>query len=191
MRTLLLSALVLCTVCGAAGAQLPPVGYIGLYTDEFHDTWCANGVGLYPVNMWVWCLPSERGMMCAEFAISYPINVIRSTVVWNPEIPIIVDPPDPSVGVSICFLNCKWDWTFWFYQQLWVVDPTPVHAEIIKHTDPYVLDIQFANCDPGYPVEPVRKYTNLYINYDPGSSECSGTAVESRSWGAIKRLVVR
>jgi hypothetical protein len=191
MRTWLLSVLMICAASSAVSTQLPPVGYIGLYTDEFHDKWCANGVGMYQVNMWVWCLPSERGMMCAEFAISYPANVISSTVIWNPEIPIIIDPPPPSEGVTVCFPYCKWDWIWPFYQILWVVDPTPVYVEIIKYPNPMVENIQFANCEPEYPVEPVKKYTNLYINYDPTSSECSGTAVESRSWGAIKRLVVR
>ncbi len=191
MRNGFLLFLAVSLIAAAAGAQLPHVGYIGLFTDDDHQSWCANGVGFYQVNMWVWCLPSERGMICAEFAISYPPNVIQSTLTWNPEIQWVIDPPSPYEGISVCLPECKCDWFWLFYQQLWVIDAAPVYVEIIKHPDSYVENIQFANCEPGFPFEPVIKYTNLYINYDPAGPECSGTAAESASWGAIKSLVVR
>lgn len=191
MRKWLLVFLVLCALSHGAGAQFPPRGYIGLFTDEFHNEWCAVGAGFYEVYMWVWCLPGERGMFCAEFAVSYPTNVIQSAMTWHPDFPMVIEPPYPEEGISLCYLSCKWDWVWVFYQQLWVTDMMPAYVEIVKHSDPGISDIQFANCEPGYPVEPVTKYTNLYINYDPASSECLGTAVETASWGTIKNLMVR
>jgi hypothetical protein len=171
----------------AVFAQLPPVGYIGLYTDELHNEWCAVGAGFYLVQMWAWCLPSERGMICAEFRIDYPANVIQSSVTWNQ--PWFIDPPDLEEGASVCLLDCQWDWYWLFHQQLWVTDPGPTYVEIVEFPFLEVPVMQFANCEPGYPVETVKKYTNLYINYDLASPECSGTAAETGSWGAIKKLM--
>lgn len=189
MKKLLFLVVVLTLVATAVSAQ-PPVPYIGLFTDEFHSVWCAsNPAPFYPVEMWVWCLPSERGMICAEFDISYPVNVIQSTVTLNPELGIIIpDPPYPEAFI-LCFVDCKWDWAWLFHQTLYVVDQTPTYIEIIKHPDPDIEHIRFANCEPGFPVEPCIKYTNMYLNYEPPDPECLGTATQDASWGAIKSMI--
>jgi hypothetical protein len=175
-------------VTGAAFAQ-PPMGYMGLFADESHSVWCATGAGFYSVTMWVWCLPSERGMICADFAISYPVNVIPSTVTYNPELGIIIpDPPYPD-GLSLCFQGCRWDWVWLFHRDLWVTDQTQTYIEIVKYPDPGVEHIQFANCEPGYPLERCIKYTNLYLNYEPSDPECIGTETMGASWGAIKSMI--
>jgi hypothetical protein len=81
MKKVLLLAGVFVVICGAAFAQAPPKGYIGLYTSDMHDMWCVSGTPVYIVEMWIFCLPSVDGMLGAEFAISYPASgVIPSTV---------------------------------------------------------------------------------------------------------------
>ena len=71
-RALLIVPLML-LVASASPAQLPPVGYIGLFTDAGHDAWCVTGaMPFYSADVWSFCLPSEQGQRCAEFALSYP-----------------------------------------------------------------------------------------------------------------------
>jgi hypothetical protein len=159
--------------------------YIGLYIDELHDMWCATGVGFYPVEMWIWCLPNDLGQICAEFAVAYPPNVIQSTVTQNTAI-ISVTLGDLPSGMSVCYIACQWDWHWNFHQTCYVTDPTPTHIEIIPHPDAGVY--QFATCEAGYPTRPCVKLTNLYVNYPLDSPECLGTATEEKSWGAIKSL---
>jgi len=179
-KAILLTAALLLLAAGAANAQ-----YIGLYADGDHTTWCASGVGFYPVDMWVWNLPGPLGQICAEFMVSYPPNVITSTITWNDPI-ISVTLGDLSSGLSVCYISCYWDWNWTAHQLLYVTDPTPTYCEIVPH--PEVGVYQFANCEPGYPTEPTTKLTNLFLNYGPGDPECEGTAVEETSWGAIKSL---
>ena len=182
MKKAILLTVALLLVAGAANAQ-----YIGLYVDNERSSWCATGVGFYPVEMWIWCLPGPLGQICAEFMVTYPVNVITSTVTWN--VPIIsVSLGDLSSGLSVCYVNCLYDWHWPAHQTLYVTDPTATYCTIQKHPDPAVEDIQFANCEPGYPTEPTTVLTNLYFNYGPTDAECMGTAVEETSWGAIKSL---
>jgi hypothetical protein len=148
MRGFLLLVLVLVLITAVAHAQLPEVGYIGLYTE---DPWrfdpsmsCVTGVGFYPAEMWIFCLPSVRGIICAEFMITYPANVIQSTVTTNPAVSVTLGELD--TGMSVCFVDCHWDWVWPFHQSLWVIDATPAWIEIVKHPDPHIICVQFANC---------------------------------------------
>jgi hypothetical protein len=170
----------------AAYAQLPPVGYMGLFTNSIHSWWCVDGAGFYSAEMWVWCLPGDGGMICVEFALGYPGNVIQSTITLSP----LIFPPevfDPEIGVTLCYSTCQVAWTWIFHQTLWVTTAEQTHVALVKHTNPLIEDIQIATCEAGYPVEPVRKFSDFYINYPP--EECPGNAVESESWGAIKSLM--
>ena len=98
------------------------IGVINLFADDHHSCWCADGAApFYSVEMWVWCLPSERGQMCAEFAVSYPSNVIESTVTQNDAI-ISVRLGDLPNGVSVCYVVCQYDWNWPFHQTLYVTD---------------------------------------------------------------------
>jgi hypothetical protein len=190
MRYVVLLVVVLSLVPSFLQSQLPPQGYVGLFADDNHSSWCVQGVGFYPVEMWMWCLPSYWGQICVEFGVHYPANVIRLTITGNTALwwgigPGIMCEGDICYG-SICYIECQWDWHWVFHQTLYVMDPTPSYCQIIPHPDVGVY--QFANCEPGFPVEPCKKYTNLYFNYDPEASECQVTAAESLSWGSIKSM---
>jgi hypothetical protein len=169
-----------------SNAQWGPIGYIGLFADGDHTIWCVQGEGFYPVEVWVWCLPGQNGMICAEFDLEYPSNIIASTVTANPIIPPIVVPP-PEGGYSLCFSSCQWDWIWIFHQALYVTDSSQSNVEIVPC--PCSGAYQFANCLDGFPTEACIKYTNLFINYNYLSDpECTVTSVEEASWGAIKSL---
>ena len=181
MKKALLLGLAILLISGAATAQ---GGYIGLYADEGRTTQCVSGEGFYSVSMWVWCLPGEKGQICAEFLVTYPLNTIQSTVTWNDPL-ISVTLGDLPSGLSVCYQECQWDWNWPCYQLVYVTDPTQTVIEIGPHPD--VAVYQFANCDPGYPVEPCTAYPSMLLNVLPEDCpEIVGT--EETSWGAIKSL---
>ncbi|UCF05492.1 MAG: hypothetical protein JSV33_00200 [bacterium] len=148
MKISVVIVLLVMVIAGAVYAQLPEVGYIGLYTDhpwQFDPSMsCVTGVGFYPVEMWIYCLPSNLGMMCAQFMISYPPNIIQSTVTTNPAVAVTQGTLD--TGMSVCFQDCQWDWQWPFHQSLYVTDQTPTWIEIVKHPDPNVICVGFATC---------------------------------------------
>jgi hypothetical protein len=183
MKKVIILAVALMMLSGAAYAG----GCIGLYADADHVYCAATGVGFYPVEMWVWCQPGEEGMICAEFMISYPMNVIQSTTTKN--VPIIsVDMGDYASGYSVCFIQCQWDWTWPGHQLLYVTDPTPTQVCVVKHPDPNIECVQMADCTPGYPTYCVCACPSLWLNKDedPCADPCP---TEETSWGAIKGLI--
>jgi hypothetical protein len=185
MKKVALIAIALLFISGAAMAN-GPLGYIGLFADGAHTYWCATGAGFYPVEMWIWCLPGMNGMICAEFAVGYPVNVIQSTVTWN--VPLIsVSLGDIPSGLSVCFVACQYNWLWIAHQTCWVTSPEMTNMYIKAHPEAGVY--QFANCLPGYPVEPCIIYTNMYINRAAPDPLCEGTATEDASWGAIKSMM--
>jgi hypothetical protein len=178
LKRLVLLTFALLLLSGAAFAG--PTGYMGLYADADH-TVCEviNPGGFYPFELWIWCLPSDLGQICAEFMICYPPNVITSTVTFNTPI-ISVTLGDLSTGLSVCYVNCLWDWNWPAHQLIYLTDTTPAFIEICPHPDVGVY--QFANCEPGYPTEPILILNHLALN----QSCVIGT--ENVSWGAIKSL---
>jgi len=182
MKKGLLFGLALLFLSSVAFAQLPPVGYIGLYVDGEHSSSCAMGVGFYPVELWIWHLPSDLGMICSEFMIVYPLNVIQSTVTTNPLVSVTLGTLD--AGMSVCLVNCAWDWTWSFHQALWVTNPEPTEITVAKHPDEMIQCIQNANCEPGYPTECIVVLTKVLLNTECPPENPVGT--EEASWGAIK-----
>jgi hypothetical protein len=185
MKKALLLAVALMLVATVANAQ-PPVGYIGLFTGEDHSAWCATGVGFYPVTVWIMCLPSYLGQICAEFMLCNPANVVPSTVTFNTPI-ISVTLGDLDTGISVCYISCQTDWHWLANRLYYVTDPTVTYIEICPAPGPGAY--QFANCEPGFPIEPCIKFTNFYLNAEPPMDECMGTATEDASWGAIKSMI--
>ena len=185
MKRILLLSLASILLSGAAFAQGSPFGYIGLFNDVDHSVWCTE-VGCYMIEMWIWCLPSERGQIGADFMIRYPANVVQGTVMWNEPI-ISLAIGDLPTGLSLNFGTCQWDWLWICHQVIYVTDPMPSYVEVCAH--PIAGPYRFVNCLPGYPTEPCRKLNNLYINYEPSaSSECQVLGYRDTSWGAIKNF---
>ncbi len=180
MKKLLILGIALLLISGNAVAQ-GGYGYIGLFVDDMHSTWCTTASSF---DMYVWCLPSTNGMMGFEHAISYPGNIIPSTVTSNSSV-ISVCMGDLSSGIS-CGLNaCEEDWIWTHKQTLFVTDGVQTNIEIIEHPD--VGAYQFTNCEDGFPIEACVKFTDIMVNTDPTSPSCvRGTGEES--WGAIKSL---
>ena len=179
MKKALLLAAAMIFVAGAALAG--PMGYMGLYTDDAHSV-CEfhNPAGFLPFEMWIWCLPSDNGQMCAEFMIVYPPDVISSTVTNNVGI-ISVTLGDLASGMSVCYNECQYDWNWPFHQAMYSTGPAPSMIQIAAHPDAGVY--QFANCLEGFPTEPILLLNHLALN-----QPCE-TGIEDASWGAIKGML--
>lgn len=192
MKRVLMLSLLLLMVSGAAFAQLPAQPYIGLFTSDLHDTWCATGTPdpMYIVEMWIMCLPSFNGMLCAEFSIDYPLTSVISGTITSNEALISVAQGDLDTGMSVCYIACQYDWNWCFHQTLYVNGTDQVHCELVPHTAPEITELQFASCETEkYPLETAIQFTNLYINYDPVTApECQVAGTESATWGAIKSI---
>ena len=162
-------------------ANAGPVAYIGLYTDSNHSVYVRYiPVPYVQYTTWVWILPGDNGMMCAEFKLVQPAwNLCIGTTV-NPAYSVAVGAPYDAGGVSICFGSCQTSWT-WLYQ----LGQLPTVANIIDCI--YIVDhpaagaCQVAECTPGYPIAPLFKLNYLYLNETPGANE-------DASWGAIKGI---
>ncbi|MCX5752871.1 MAG: hypothetical protein NTW97_04390 [Candidatus Krumholzibacteria bacterium] len=170
-------------IVASAGADcLASKPYVGLYADPGHSVLSVNYTGTYThFEMWLWWLPSENGMQAVEFGMTYPSNVIQSTVTINP------------LGYGIgcnwsydykCLAfgegSCQMDWVWTHHQLCFLTDALPSVIEI--GPPPGLSAIGAANCLPGYPVEPVTVLNKLGLNQD------GVIAVEPESWGAIKNL---
>jgi hypothetical protein len=160
-------------------------GQIGLYASDTHDTYCVSGAGMYQVEMWVWCKPGTNGQMCAEFMVSYPSNVITSIVTNNEEINSVVL-GDVASGVSVCYIDCQYEWNWPFHQTLYVTSAEKTVAKIVPH--PQVGTYQFANCQSGFPIESCRNSPYMLFNYDESDPKCHMGGMNEATWGAIKSI---
>ncbi|MCK4538184.1 MAG: hypothetical protein KAV42_05240 [Candidatus Krumholzibacteria bacterium] len=191
MKKCLLMTLALMLISTAAFAQAPPVGYIGLFVDTEHTSWCASGTPPYTFFIYIWCLPSENGQMCAEFAVDYSDDPGVIPTAPTPASYISVALGSLDGGMSVCFTECQTDWHYPFSQMLFINTPSKATVRIIEHPDIKPAPIyQFANCLEDFPMEPCKVFTNVYVNSVDGvDAECSTTAAEPFSWGAIKHLM--
>ncbi|MBU8921357.1 MAG: hypothetical protein KOO63_06010 [Bacteroidales bacterium] len=190
MKKCLLMTLALMLISTAALAQLPPLGYIGLFVDSEHSVWCPPGTPTYSFTMYIWCLPGENGQMCAEFAIDYSDDpgIIKTAVILEDYISVSMGGLD--TGMSVCFLTCQTEWHAPLSQVLWVTTVAKNTLRIIEHPGLSTPAYQFSNCLEGQPIEPCKAYTSIYVNSVQGvDAECSTTGAESFSWGAIKQLM--
>jgi len=170
MRQKFLIIIIILLVASAASSQLPPIGYIGLYADENRAEnyiQSPTGCAFYPIEMWVWALPGENGLKCAEFAVSYPeFGIFPGTLTINPGNSVVQG--NLKDGFIICMTNCQWDWVWLAHHFLIITSLEPMMFVIIPH--PGVVPepaYQFANCLEDYPKEPCIKFTNLYVNLYP------------------------
>ncbi|MCU0639416.1 MAG: hypothetical protein MUF59_06050 [Candidatus Krumholzibacteria bacterium] len=165
----------------ASPANAGPVAYIGLYTDAIHSVYVRYIPEPYvQYTTWVWILPGDNGMMCAEFKLVQPSWNLCISSTPNPLNSIILGAPYADDGVTFCFDACQSGWV-WLYQ----LGQLPTLANIIDCI--YIVDhpeagaCQVAECTPGYPVAPLIKLNYLYLNETPGTNE-------DASWGAIKGI---
>lgn len=163
-------------------------GYIGLFADVDHTTWCATPASIPGnFNMWIYALPRADGTFCAEFMLQGPADptLILAGMTANPGNSIILG--DPLSGVSLCFPDCQFGWT-WIYQVMVVVMSANQNTiSLVAH--PTAGGPNFTECSGDRPIYEAVIFNNLYVNYTNGvDPECSETGTAPASWGAIKSL---
>jgi hypothetical protein len=181
MRKLLLACALLIGISTAAGAVLPSRPYVGLYADAAHGVTSLNPVPFTSFQIWIWWLPSEHGLMATEYRVAMPSNVIALSTVSNPALQVLLG--CPSIGENyLCavFSSCTADWVYTHQLTCMLMAPTPGFIEVLPRLSESV--IWAANCEEGYPVEPVTILNRFGVNQD------GVIAVEPESWGAIKSL---
>ena len=173
--------------CAAQGED----SFIGLFADSSRafDAYCSFEGEQAIIELWVYCYPSVRGQSGAEFRVDYPTNVIPATTVSNDELISFLS-GDLSSGVNILYQDCQWSVHWCFHQFLILATHELTKIDIVSY--------RFRNCEPDYTLEPVKKWMDVYLNYEdddviPGRI-CRPppiviTGVEHSSWGTIKVLL--
>ena len=173
----------------AASAQT--YGYMGLFTDETHTSWC-NSAAAVPgmMSMYIFCLPRADGMFCAEFQLLMPADATLILASTTPQAGYSIIMGDPTTGVSFCFLECKNDW-IWIYSMS-LLDTAGNQNTISIGEHPLSGAVYFASCtEPDRPQYEAVVFNNFYVNYVDGTDpECDETGTAERTWGAIKSMYV-
>ena len=198
--SLFLMASLLCVSISLYG-QAPPVTYLGLYADETRTTWCACGTPEYQIDMWVYAILTEGGIRSYNFDLSYPPNVVVTGLALNRHqdrpitcLPGYCDPPPGLYGeFDFCFGPPRFPVLWLVHGTLNVISSEPGIVELVptagtgeKAITPYPPTFQVTRCFG--PSETPRVLTKLFVNYAPSTPECSGMAVNHKTWGAIKHL---
>ncbi len=144
---------------------LPSVGYIGIWADQYHSDCDVFPAQYTTFDVWIWCLPSYRGLNAAEFAVGIPPTVIILSTVQNSDITVSLG--TLTEGISVGYGECQPDWTYTHHLTCMNLGAAgvPDSIDIIPHPD--ILPspaYRFANCECGYPIEPCNKYTPLRLN---------------------------
>jgi hypothetical protein len=189
MKRMVLIATGLMLLAGSAFAQpfpgLPDTAYVGLFADVAHSVRSVNYGGAPAGFQWyIYWLPSKMGLQAAEFAISLPSNVIGMTILAS-DPAITVQMGTLAGGLTIAFHadSCQTNWVFSHKVQSVLMSAAQSQIMVVENINilPFPA-YQVASCELGYPIEPVKRFTHLYLNWD------GGTAVEPKSWGSIKSL---
>jgi len=172
-------------------ADLPLTGTIGVYADGAHqyNAYCPFPIGapIAKVEMWIWCLPSTRGLRCADFSIGYPANALQDLVTSNPG--VSSSQGDLAGGYSACFDACQLDWVWIAHQSLYLTSNASTYVEILPH--PGIGLYRFLNCDsPNCCNEPAIKGSTLYLSDSAHACLPPEIAIGTGSdtWGAVKAL---
>ena len=191
MKRMVLVLFALLIVASDCFAQAPDSAYVGLFADLARTKWAVYYTAAPPnptsFSAYVFWLPSVRGIAGAEFAISMPdTNIVELMMPVKNAAVILQMGDDLETGVSISWgpdpSQCltTWAWSHRLICYLWNTDQAEI--KVVEHPGLVPPVYQVATCELGFPKEPVKRYTHLYLNYDGGIS------TEDRSWGAIKSL---
>jgi hypothetical protein len=190
-KGLLIAFAVLMLTGGALAGDNP---YIGIFATDIDETWAPHSVCsispplLETFVMWIWVLPSSRGMNAAEFRLGLAANVTLDASYWDPDYTGEIMNPEITIalggltaGTSVAFGACQNGWTWTHKRAYWAkTNMTARYFQILPH--PTSLGINVATCELGNPLEPATKLTHLYL-YQP----CV-YATKEATWGAIKSL---
>jgi len=190
-----LAFITLSLVFGMEPVHSQPFGYIFVFSDENHSTYCVNGEGIYSFESWIWCWPGDDGCIEANFSVGYPSNVQEDTTIVNDMIVSQIE-GDLSSGVRVELNECQYDW-FWMYRQVfYAMDNSRSQIYISLESDTSHAFLR--TCASGNPARTCCA-CSLFVNYSAADEECfsieypvcncSLTSTKQSSWGAIKSVM--
>jgi len=183
MRATILALLLLASVCTAASAGPPYVGYVGLYVDSAHNSWCIpNPNPLAHYTVWSWCRPSSAGASAACFAVIGG-TIYRGPEQVNPSVVYHYSGTNFMTGLIFYYWGCQYDW-HWIHKE----DISDYHAGprgTKLWIEMGVLDHgqQLRTCEEGSPWRQFVILTNAYFG-----GTCGPIGTENVTWGTIKNL---
>jgi hypothetical protein len=180
--SVLIAALLITALLPAAPSSAGRATYIGIYADVYHNECSYYATPFEVATFWVWVRPGEDGMICVDYEITVPANIIQAATIVNPDAGYHIGDAIVPPGSTVCFPACKTDWIWTHQLTCLVIDANPSVITIDPHDDYGFL--RAINCiDFGDSVEEMVKINDLYINQG-----CC-LATESSSWGAIKSML--
>ncbi len=169
----------------AASAQTR--GYIGLFADDTHTSWCGSAASIPgSFTMYVFILPWADGTKGVEFMLDYPeeASIIATTETWDPDYLVM---GNLGSGVSGVITDCQFGWNVIATQMIITTSAAQGVISVVAH--PTAGGPNMNECEGDRPIYPAVAFTNLYVNYQDGvDPECSETATAERTWGAIKSM---
>lgn len=195
MKKALLIAFAVLMVAGSISAAPFDRTYIGLYASDLtwpEDTlyvdnhslcnWMEprySGDPFDDFELWIWILPSNRGVRAIEFKLLYPTGIYLSAYTkQNPDITIANG--NLGEGIIATYGTCQMDWVWAYHFGVTSRNEIVRKFQIAAH--PLTGLIQAAGCDEDFTLERMWPLTHLYMY----SSCLIGT--KEASWGAIKSL---
>jgi hypothetical protein len=186
MKKAMLLAAAVMFIASSVSAVLPPVGYIGIFKDATHNTdpganvICPAVYGSF--SAWIWILPPVNGLQAAEWAVSFPATTVTLATVQNPGIAVALGTLANGISVAFAEGQCNMDWAWTHQLTMMSLGAVPCKIDIIKHPGTIPPAYQLATCALGYPIEPLKYLTPLYLCMD------GSVGVQETNWGAIKSL---
>ncbi len=178
------AAIVICFVIALTSIafEVDAKSYIGIYADEEHSECSSYPTPYMLVSFWVWIQPGADGLICADYEITTPSNVIDAATIINPAAGYQIGDAIVPPGATICFPTCQADWIWTHQLQCLVTDATPSIITLDPHDDYGILRV--TTCvEPEPTVEEMTKINDLFLY----QGCCLST--ETSSWGAIKSLL--
>jgi len=169
----------------AASAQSQ--GYIGLFADDTHTSWCGTAATIPgSFTMYIIMLPRADGTKSIEFMLTYPDDptIIASSESWDLDYLVM---GNLASGVSAVISECQFGWKVVATQLIITTSTNQGIISIVPH--PTAGGPWMCECEGLRTEYRAVAFTNLYINYTDGvDPECSETATAERTWGAIKNM---
>jgi len=138
----------LVVVCAAGAGPVSGTASLNVFADADHSIRRVEGTPWYSAEAWVWCYPDAKGMMAAEFRLTFT-NAYPHTVTMNSDITVAMG--SLPNGISVAFGSCQQGWTWIAHQTFWVGNSG--YGEVLIAPHP-TEGLQIASCEPGFPIYP-------------------------------------
>lgn len=187
MKKVLLLVAALMILSSAVSAN--PGGWLDLFADADHGTWCLYPppAQYVPITVYFIARPPADGMRATECKMVIPDPCVSITnEIYHPNMNLGFG--DWPTGMSLSFDMCMAE-TFVMVAEIQILSLSCAWGTGCQIISLAARDdsgfFGFATCATGFPPETAEHQVDIYLNCDP----CPDfIATENKSWGAIKTL---